>query len=198
MPEGGFDWKAILPWVWENREEVRRQLDRVFSWFRGAAKKQKPGILIVGPGGSGKTTLAKLLAGDYDLLFDATGPYEESIGIGHYSLKDAPGVEIVVPPGQQRRREATWSELHAEIAAGKYRGIILLGSHGFQSLGNISFKDHHLYGGSKDRFLASYLEDRRDRHPATARSAPEAHQRTDLASHTGHKAGSLVAEAIRC
>lgn len=156
MPD--FDWKAILPWAWENREEIRRRLASLFSWYRGNPESTSPGILILGPGGSGKTTLGKLLSGGYDLLFDAPAPYAESIGIERYSLKDAPGVEVVVPPGQQHRRGATWSELHAQIATGKYRGIILLAAYGYHTLGRTSFKDHALYQGNKNRFVNAYCD----------------------------------------
>jgi hypothetical protein len=97
-----------------------------------------------------------------DLLLDIPGEYDESIGIEHYTLPDAPGVEVVVPPGQHQRREATGADLLAGIAAGKYRGIVLVVSYGHQSFSLPSYKDHPLYANSKDEFLRQYLEDRRN------------------------------------
>jgi hypothetical protein len=162
MPESNTNWQ-ILSWIWERKDEIQRKLTELYSWFRGsgASTDPKPGILILGPGGSGKTTLGKLLAGEYDLLFDQLGRYDESLSIERYSLTDDPGVEIVVPPGQQHRREATWTDLHADIAAGKFRGIVLLTAYGYHTLGQTSYKDHRLYRGDKEEFLKAFLEDRR-------------------------------------
>ena len=70
--------------------------------------------------------------------------------------------EIVDAPGQEIRRAATWTELHGEIASGKYRGIILVSANGYHALPGISFKDHNLYGGSKEKFLKAFLDNRRN------------------------------------
>jgi hypothetical protein len=89
------------------------------------------------------------------------GRYDESIGIERYTLADAPNVEIVVPPGQKHRREATWSDLHSDIAAGKYRGVILVSAYGYHSLGDISFKDHKLFKGNTNSFLKALWKSNR-------------------------------------
>jgi hypothetical protein len=161
MDEAGAGWQ-VFTWVWDRKDEIGKKLADVYAWFKGGdTRKPKPGILILGSGGAGKTTLGKLLAGEFDFLVDEPGAYNESIGIESYTLKDAPNVEIVVPPGQQHRRDATWSDLHADLAAGKFRGVMLLNSYGYQTLGQISYKDHALYKGNKDEFMKAYLEDRR-------------------------------------
>jgi polynucleotide 5'-kinase involved in rRNA processing len=65
----------VFQWAWEKREEILESLRRLSRWFRGAetSAEQKPGILILGPGGTGKTTLARILAGEYYQLFDSMG-----------------------------------------------------------------------------------------------------------------------------
>src|SRR5262249_13073676 len=70
-------------------------------------------------------------------------------------------ISVTVPPGQLHRRDATWKELEAGIAADKYRGLILVNAFGYHSLGEISYKALPLYKGDDASFLASYLEDRR-------------------------------------
>jgi hypothetical protein len=144
-----------LSWGWEHRKEIIEQLKKVYAWFQGPGHgKHKGRILILGPGGTGKTTFARLLCGEYDWLVDPPGQYDESIEIEHYTLKGKPPVGIVVPPGQEHRREATWSELFAELAAGKFRGIVLLGAYGYHTLGQISYKHHRLFRGKREQFLA--------------------------------------------
>lgn len=161
MPESNWD---IAVWMWERRQEIRKSLDDLYQWFR-RGNTQSPdgrGILIIGPGGTGKTTLAKLLAGEFDFLFDSANAYEESIGVESYELQDAPEVEIVVPPGQHFRRESTWPELQSDLANGKFRGVVLLAAFGFHSLGQISYKQHRLYNGNKDAFLDAFFAAERE------------------------------------
>jgi hypothetical protein len=146
-------------WVWANWDAIKGRLSALREWFRG--KKHERGILILGTGGAGKTTLAKLLSGKYDWLLENPGRYEESIGIEKYSLKGKPSLEVVVPPGQQHRRETTWSDLRRDIGAGRFRGIILLAAYGYDTLGQIDIQHHRLYAGDRREFLDAYLEDRR-------------------------------------
>src|SRR5439155_19898988 len=99
---------AVVAWLWKNKDWIAARFGELKAWYhRGKGTKKEPGILILGPGGAGKSTLARLLAGEYDYLRDLPGEYEESVGVETYVLKDSPRVEVVVPPGQRQRREAT-------------------------------------------------------------------------------------------
>lgn len=161
MPDTPGIGEQILGWLWDRRDVVLQKLKDIAAWFRG--EKDRPGILILGPGGAGKTTFGKILAGEYDRFWDAPGAYEESIQIERYALQDQPNVEIVVPPGQEHRRGGTWEQLHADLSAGKFRGVILLASYGYHTLGLYSYKDHRIYKakGHKDTFLEAYLQENR-------------------------------------
>jgi hypothetical protein len=153
---------TVAAFLWENKDWIWTRLTEIRSWFRkGEGTEKSPGILILGPGGAGKSTLARLLAAeDYNPLLHLPGDYQESIGVETYSLKDAPGVEVVVPPGQRQRRDATWADLHADLASGRFRGVILLAAYGHNSF-MLSYKQHRLYGGDKDRFVDSFCTEQR-------------------------------------
>src|SRR5262249_9608749 len=63
-----------------------------------------PGILVIGPGGTGKTTLARLLSGDRPAdPLELPGEYVESMQIERYEVEN-PSAEVIVPPGQHRHR----------------------------------------------------------------------------------------------
>ena len=157
---GMFDNPHDLKWLWDNKGWVLAKLKDVYGWFRGESKsnQSKRGILIIGPGGVGKTTLGRLLSGNYDLLIDTPWRYDESLEIERYTLSGNHAVEVVVPPGQRHRREASWSDLQKDLASGVFRGVIILVANGFHTLG-IGYKDHTLYQNNKKSFLKEYLVD---------------------------------------
>lgn len=164
MADESSFWKEIIPWVWEKRDEIARSLNDLYKWFRGASKTEtaKRDILLIGPGGVGKTTLARMLSGDFNWLLDNPWEYDESFGIEQFALLDDPIVRIVVPPGQTARRESSWSDIQTNLAKGQYRGVILVGAVGFHSIGGrISYKSHPLFSGSKEQFLDAFTENAR-------------------------------------
>jgi hypothetical protein len=157
MPDAAFGWN-VFTWAWTNKAEICGYLVRVRDWFRGKPPADpERGILIIGPGGVGKTTLAAVLSGTFDWLLSEPWRYDESYGVEESTLKDDPKVNIVVPPGQTVRRETTWGEVELSLAAGKYRGVILVTANGFHSPVHRSYKSHPLYKGDKESFIAEYL-----------------------------------------
>ncbi|MBL8864929.1 MAG: hypothetical protein KF873_00415 [Gemmataceae bacterium] len=152
----------IASWAWKNRDDIVRSLRGIWEWIRGTDRPTpSPGILIFGPGGSGKTTLSKILSEPIDWLADPPGLYTESIGTERVKLTDAPNVEIVIPPGQSFRRDTTWPSLQADLVTEKYRGVIVVASHGLASIPLDSYRDHKLYEGSLPRFLEAMSAEER-------------------------------------
>ena len=152
-------WSRVAGWVWERRDQIAQSLKDLYAWLRRptAADGADRGILILGAGGVGKTTIARILSGKYDWLLDEPWKYGESFGIERYKLKDDEKVQVVVPPGQTARRESTWTELLTNLVAGKYRGVILVSANGYHSIAPNSYKDHPLYAGNKDAFMDALL-----------------------------------------
>ncbi len=155
----------IFAWLWGQRDWITARVKELTEWFRSSKPvegKAGPGILILGPGGTGKSTLAQLLSGKLNPLLDLPGDYKESLDIEKFPLKDDPGVGVVVPPGQSHRREATWTGQLKGLVEGDYRGVIVMNSYGYHSLGEISYTQTKSFlEKGQDGFLPAYLEDRR-------------------------------------
>jgi hypothetical protein len=157
----GIPWSQVGGWLWQQRDSIAEAVKKVLAWFRKPDGSDR-GILILGAGGVGKTTLARILSGKYDWLLDEPWKYGESFGIERFKLKDDEKVQVVVPPGQTARRETTWTELLANVAGGKYRGVILVSANGCHSIATSSYKDHPLYKGNKDDFVTALVKRNRD------------------------------------
>ena len=115
-----------LSTIWDNRKAIAEMLRALHAWFVDRYA-QKGNILIIGAGGTGKSTLCRILSGKYDFLLDSAESYEESIGV---ELQTRPGkagqpaITFLVPPGQEHRRNATWAEPLAALADGDGFSII--------------------------------------------------------------------------
>jgi hypothetical protein len=158
-------WTRTLNWVWTNWDDIERRLGRLRRWLRcerpeaPADSSPPPPILVIGPGGTGKTTLGRFLSGQMVMpLLSAPWEYQESLTRETFPLADDPKIELEVFPGQPRNRAVVWGDLRSELASGKYRGIVLTVAFGHHSFSTISYKHHELYRGNKDQFLADFLE----------------------------------------
>ena len=156
----------IVKWAWDNRDEIKKRLNELRLWLfpNKDDPKKRSGILILGAGGVGKTTLGRILSGDFDMLADPLTEYKESRNVEKLTLsgEGKEDVEIVVLPGQENRR-STWGELLKDISSGYYRGIVLVSAFGYHSLAQISYKQHRLYepGAKPGKFLEAFSAERR-------------------------------------
>jgi len=157
---------------WASKKALDATYGRVVAWF----KKESPrSILIIGPGGVGKSTLGHFLAGT--VAEDAgRGEYVESVGTEEFWLDDSRRVQIIVPPGQSRRRPSTWDQVLETVKEGNVRGIILIAAYGHHAIGDISYKNHRLFDAKKgfDQFVDDYLRDCLDQEDRVLKTICEA------------------------
>jgi energy-coupling factor transporter ATP-binding protein EcfA2 len=155
----------ILHWAWDNRERIAAEIKALFGWFSSPKEIQGASrfILIIGPGGVGKSTAARMLSGDIEAATFIPEPYAESVSVERVRLADDNEVEIVVLPGQTHRRDSTWAGIQADLASGQYRGVVVICAYGYHSLGDyLNPQSHRLYQkDAPDKFLESFLAEGR-------------------------------------
>jgi len=147
-------------WAWDHQDVIEPKLKRFYRATKRKIFGRGPGILVLGAGGVGKTTLGRILSGKYDFLLDSDTEYEQSVGVQTFRAKKTPDVELVVAPGQEDRRDATWPSLLGSIANGKELGIVLCCADGHHALSS-TYKYHKLYKSEPSSFLDRFLADRR-------------------------------------
>ena len=145
--------------VIEISERIFPTFSRIFNLLKNGELK----IAIFGAGGTGKTTLGKLLSGEFELS-DLLQPYHESISTEYYKLDSNAVGSVIVAPGQERR-EDTWDDLLRSLAGGKIKLIIHVVSWGYHSFGEFSYTQHKLYqsGMTPEQFVEEYAKDCRSR-----------------------------------
>lgn len=145
--------------VIEISEKLFPTVKRIFNLLKNGELT----IAILGAGGTGKTTLGKLLSGEFELS-DLLQAYQESISIEQYKLDSNAVGSVIVVPGQGRRQD-TWDDLLRSLAGGKIKLIIHVVSWGYHSFGEFSYTEHRLYqnGMTSEQFIDAYAEECRNR-----------------------------------
>ncbi|BCU09546.1 ATP-binding cassette domain-containing protein [Microcystis aeruginosa] len=138
--------------VIEISEKLFPTFKRIFNLLKNGELK----IAIFGAGGTGKSTLGKLLSGEFELS-GLLQTYQESISIEQYKLESNKIGSVIVAPGQ-KRREDTWDDLLRTLVGGKIKLIIHVVSWGYHSFGEFSYTQHRLYqsGMTLEEFLREY------------------------------------------
>ena len=156
MSLGEWFTKEAIKELWQNKGQLWAKIS---AWFSKEDDPRK--ILIIGPGGVGKTTLACFLAGAPDpSSTQFVTEYIESINVESYDIDGEPKGQLVVLPGQPERMDATWPQLLDAVKAGEFRGIVLVLAYGHHSIGDFSYKNHKLYSKEEglEGFVEKYLE----------------------------------------
>jgi hypothetical protein len=146
--------------LYANRNKIVTLTGKLRFWLTHGQLK----IAVFGPGGAGKSTLGRLMsATDKTLL--APLPYEESLDEERYNLQGDFVGGLLVPPGQERRREDYWPELYRSLAQGKSQGIVNVvswGYHAIQHYGYQEMTEYYKPGMTQQQFMVEYLGKRRD------------------------------------
>jgi hypothetical protein len=146
--------------AWQHRQYLWTKLRRIIYRVRNGHLQ----VIIIGPAGTGKSTLADFLLGRLDLPVPSQH-YTESITTESFSYPGPISATLLVAAGQERRQPRQWGELYRSLAEGASTAVINVTSYGYHSFGEASFQEHRLYrsGMSLESFMSEYTTDRRNR-----------------------------------
>ncbi|MFP2905346.1 Rab family GTPase [Pyxidicoccus sp. 3LFB2] len=127
--------------AYEKRELIRGTLAKIGYLLRNGRLR----VAILGPGGTGKSTLAEVLGEPIQAETPPVGAYSVSAITEEAKITGVPFGLLKVGPGQERRRAAHWPEILREISDGTIDGIIFLAAAGYPALEGSSYTQHETY-----------------------------------------------------
>jgi hypothetical protein len=144
--------------------EKHRELSGIYSKLKFLIKNGRVRVVIFGPGGTGKTTLGRLLDDEDEKKPTAPGAYNVSATAKDATLAGVPFGGITIAPGQEHRRNYHWPALYQDLMKGELEGLIFVVSWGYHSFDLESFKQHKLYtpGMEPDAFMQAWLKKSRE------------------------------------
>jgi len=153
--------------VGEELYNRRNELARAFSGLWYFITRGKLRIVVFGAGGSGKTTFGKLMSEKFDQEISSPH-YTESRSMESYkNVKGVPLAEVIVPPGQDWRRDIYWQELYEILRESRSVGVVNIVSWGYHAFEDHSYKETQYYRKlrehtnkeiSKEQFLSEFLK----------------------------------------
>jgi energy-coupling factor transporter ATP-binding protein EcfA2 len=145
--------------------ELSKKAIPLFGSIVRRIRNGKLNIVIFGAGGTGKSTLGKVLAGEFGIE-NVLQPYQMSVRTEQLQLDSKVPSSIVVVPGQPGY-VSEWNEPLRQIANSQIDLIINVVSYGYHSFtrsGYASYQSHPDYqiGMTADNFVAIYSQNNRD------------------------------------
>lgn len=135
-------------------------MEVVFKKIRTPERTAK--VLVLGPGGTGKTSLGNFLSGKNTSILDPPGTYVTTLDFEDFDVESLEEATLEVAPGQNHRIEASWTHIERGIRSGTYDGMIFVTSYGYHSIGDVDYKSNPAYvsGNKTLQFLRKYIDQR--------------------------------------
>ncbi len=147
---------TTFKWLSKNLAKIPQFLKKIIVRI----KYGKVRIIVFGAGGVGKTTFKDYVIEGKRALLEPV-KHDESYDVEYFDFgNDDFWGELIITPGQSKRRELHWPTLVNEIVKGDINGIVYICSYGCHSMRGIDHKRHDLYkdGDTNAQFLKKYQQ----------------------------------------
>jgi energy-coupling factor transporter ATP-binding protein EcfA2 len=140
-----------------NAYEVGKRTQPFLGKIVRLVRDKKLNILICGASGTGKSTLGKLLSGEFGRE-DILQPYQISVKTEKLELDSPTTGSISVIAGQPEISD--WSQALREIANNQVNLVINVVAYGYHSIGLVGYQNLPSYqpGITKQAFISDYLQ----------------------------------------
>jgi len=125
----------------QHHEGLRNQILRLWDRLtRGHTR-----VVVFGNAGTGKSSFGRLLAGKSL----GAGEYLESTEVERYAVQGGTSCTVLVPPGQKRLRDATWSGLE-EFVASTRCVVVHIVDYGLDEVAPLPYTQLRTYAPERD------------------------------------------------